>query len=177
MGTTVLRWIGDLDHPHYDDERNRHVWYEASAISFQIMFLGSFYMGGAVLWFLGADALPFVFPMLMPMMVASLVFTSYAEHHTVEYWPTSRDLRRGRSLLGVGAGLILISGLARASLQLASNTDSRDGFTGGFADVFRSPLVFIGVIAAGFGGMAFAFWKGSQQSQLEQAELSMPDED
>ncbi len=46
----ALRWIGDLDHPFYQDERRRFIWYEASAIGFQLMLSSQFLIGGIASW-------------------------------------------------------------------------------------------------------------------------------
>ena len=49
-GERALRWIGDLDHPFYDDERQRFIWYEASTVGFQLFSFVNFFLVGAMLW-------------------------------------------------------------------------------------------------------------------------------
>lgn len=149
----VLRWIGDLDHPFYSDERNRYVWYEASAIAFQLLFMGNYFLSGLVLWVAGADALPYVLVLFAPTMIAAVIFQGYLKHHSAEYWPTKNDLGRRRGQLAVLGGVVLLSGLVRATLDLQS-------FTGG-----SSRGAAVGVLACGLSGFALAFFMSRRQEK------------
>ena len=149
----MLRWIGDLDHPFYSDERNRYVWYEASAIGFQLLFMGSYFMSGLVLWVGGADAMPYVLALFVPSMIAAGVFQTYLKRHSAEYWPTKNDLGRRRGQFAILGGVVLLSGLVRATLDLL-------GRTGGSS--FGATL---GVLASGLSGFALAFFMGRRQAQ------------
>ncbi len=126
----ALRWIGDLDHPFYSDERNRYVWYEASAIAFQLLFISSYFTAGLLLWVGGADSLVWVLPMFLPTLITAGVFQSYLKRHCAEYWPTKNDFLRRRGQLGVFAGVFLITGLIRAVVSLQ---DGLEGDVGSFA--------------------------------------------
>ena len=46
--TRTTRFVGDLDDEFYDDERQRDVWNEASAVGFQ-MFYWAAILGAAIL--------------------------------------------------------------------------------------------------------------------------------
>ena len=126
----TLRWIGDLDHPFYDDERHRFVWYESSAIAFQLVFIGNYLTMGLVLWIAGAKALPYTVVVLVPTIVAAAVLLSYATRNSAEYTIEKRDLGRRRGQLGLAAVAFMVTGLGRAALD-----DQLDGsFMKGFKD-------------------------------------------
>ncbi|MBY4129562.1 DUF2029 domain-containing protein [Rhodococcus fascians] len=50
--TKTMRFVGDLDDEFYDDERQRDVWNEASAVGFQ-MFYWAAIIGAAILAWVG----------------------------------------------------------------------------------------------------------------------------
>lgn len=107
---TLMRAVGDLDHPVYADEHHRFVWYEASTIGFQIATLGSLYFGGAMLWFGPADARGWVVAGLFAMGLNSAVVQAYAKRHRAEYAVRARDFVRPRGVLVPLGGVVFISG-------------------------------------------------------------------
>lgn len=135
----TARWIGDLDHPFYSDERNRFVWYEASAIGFQIMFLGTYFAAGAALWIAGSPALPFTAAMFAPTLLTAGVLKAYVARSDADYWPSGADLKRSRGLVVVAAIAFLLSGIVRAVMDIDSlgadasaSESASDSFAGGF---------------------------------------------
>ena len=144
----ALRWIGDLDHPFYSDERNRYVWYEASAIAFQMLFLASYFVAGLLLWIGGADALIWVVPMFVPTVMTAGVFQAYLKRHSAEYWPTRNDFGRRRGQIAILAAVVLLTGLIRAAISLQDWVDGEaDSFVGGTATGMIVGL-FVGPMAA-----------------------------
>ena len=152
-GERALRWIGDLDHPFYSDERNRYVWYEASAIAFQLLFLSSYVMTGLVLLVFGAPAMLYALILFAPTIVTAIVFQHYLSSRSAEYWPGWKDLLRGRGQVAVGAAVLLLMGLIRAVVDLQSGTSgptasflsgSKEGLIAG---LLTGPIAAIGVLA------------------------------
>ena len=110
----ALRWIGDLDHPFYDDERNRFIWYEASAIAFQMFLLANLATAGLMLWIGGSDALPYALAVLAVNTIVAITGVQYANRRYAEYTPRKTDFTRSRGVFSVALGLFAMTGLARA---------------------------------------------------------------
>lgn len=113
----ALRWIGDLDHPFYEDERNRFVWYEASAIAFQMFLFANLALVGFMLWFGGADAMPYAVSLLIVNGAVAITMISYAHKRYAEYVPQARDFVSGRGLTYLLILLFMLGGLIRASID------------------------------------------------------------
>ncbi len=92
-----VRWVGDLDHPFYDDERNRYVWYEGSAAAFQLILMGTFIAATIVVLAQGADAIGWIVLMMVPTILGGVMLAGYTERHKTPYAPSLWDLRRGRT--------------------------------------------------------------------------------
>lgn len=90
----ALRWLGDLDHPFYDDERQRWVWYEASAIGLQVMLIGSYLMAGILVLAVGHAGL--ILAMMAPVTIGSIVTIGWVGRHSAEYAVGPDDIRRSR---------------------------------------------------------------------------------
>lgn len=133
----ALRWIGELDHPFYDDERQRFIWYEASAIGFQLLLLLQYFAAGVALLVWGAPALPFMWALLAPLLITVFVIVAYCARRGAKYFPGRSDLGRGRYWLAIGVTLVLIAGLVRAGLDRSDDApgSESDGFWGGFTSV------------------------------------------
>ncbi len=147
---SVIRWIGDLDHPFYNDERSRFVWYEASAVAFQMLFLGIYFFTGLMLWIGGAAALPYSLPFLFLAVASGLLIKSVVARNSAEYFPNKLDLTKSRGKVTVVVFLFLLSGIIRALNDLGSDSDG--GFWGGYVN-FASVGVVVGAIA-GVAGIA-----------------------
>ena len=138
----ALRWIAGLDHPFYDDERQRFVWYEASTIGFQLFLYVNLAILGTMAWIGGTGALPYVWPMLVAQFVVVIKATEHAARKHAECTPTLRDLASGKTNLYVGLLVYVISGLARGHWGLRDSLDpDRSGFFGGAIDGFTWGLV------------------------------------
>ena len=70
--------IGDLSNPFYREERQRDVWNEASAVAFQVLIWLHLSAATAVVWFVGEDALPYVYGLIAIIGVASWIALLYA---------------------------------------------------------------------------------------------------
>lgn len=103
----VTRWAGDLDHPFYDDERQRWVWYEASAIGFQIAMLASFFAAGIAVLGSGVS-IGWALFMMMPVMIAALFATGHVSRHGADYAPSLWDLRRSRGVVALSGPLFFV---------------------------------------------------------------------
>ena len=126
----TLRWVGELDHPFYNDERQRFVWYEASTIGFQLLFLVNLVTLGIVAWVGGGPSLPYVYPLLAVQYVVAFVVIRYAEKKNAEYSPNASDLLTRRNRLYFAVLAFIGLGLIRA--QIDAGTPDGSGFTAGF---------------------------------------------
>lgn len=129
----ALRWIGDLDHPFYKDERNRFVWYEASAIAFQMFLIVNLFLVGAMAWIGGASALPYAFAVMVVNGVVAITATTYAERRYAEYIPERADFLRGRGVLGMALLIFVSTGFFRAIADVEKPA-ADGGFGGGFLE-------------------------------------------
>ncbi|GAB2913188.1 hypothetical protein GCM10027047_09090 [Rhodococcus aerolatus] len=78
--------VGDLHNPFYDDERQRDVWNEASAVGFQVVLWLLLVLATVLVWVGGSTAL-WALPVLAVAVAGSVVTIAYARAHQVE--PTS----------------------------------------------------------------------------------------
>jgi hypothetical protein len=107
--------IGDLSNPMYAEERQRDVWNEASAVAFQVVLWLSLVAATAAAWFVGADALPYIYALLGIIGVASWIAILYSWSLGVQVDNPAWMSRR--RMVAVGAlGLLLATGLVRASI-------------------------------------------------------------
>src|SRR5690606_20248383 len=113
--TTFMRAaarIGDLASPFYEEERQRDVWNEASAIGFQLqLWLGAVAATVAV-WWVGADAVPYALVLLAITTLASGVSITYAARLGVEV--EDRHLNHHRLVPYAALLALFVGGLARA---------------------------------------------------------------
>lgn len=145
--------IGDLDNPFYDDERQREVWNEASAVGFQVMLWLALAAAAAMVWIGGAPSLPYALTLFGVAGVGSLVVLAYTRAYRVDAWATTR-VNRGRMILLVALITGLVAGVVRA---LPDN-----GFGGGLGIG-----VACGALLAAAGGLAGA-WSTRLRAQQEQ---------
>ncbi len=136
-----VRWIGDLDHPFYDDERNRFVWYEGSAAAFQFTLVGTFGAATIAVLALGAGAIPWVVLMLLPVVLGSVILVRYTERHKSTYAPSFWDLRRRRTWLAMAvtgsfvAALVAVQWTADRAIAIAMLCGAAFGLAGVLAGV------------------------------------------
>ncbi|MDJ0395972.1 DUF2029 domain-containing protein [Rhodococcus sp. G-MC3] len=101
----TLRFVGDLDDEFYDDERQRDVWNEASAIGFQL-FLWTALIAAAVLPWVGGRTGAFVaLGLLIALSAITTLTTGYSWARGVNLYTASKI---GRMRGFVSALIILI---------------------------------------------------------------------
>jgi len=71
--------IGDLGSPFYDEERQRDVWNEASAVGFQLVLWLLPAAATLSVWVGGATAIPYALVMFLASGLASWVVTAFAQ--------------------------------------------------------------------------------------------------
>ena len=157
--TRVLRWIGDLDHPFYDEERQRFVWYESAAIGFQLILVLQLAISSIAILVLGFESLPAVVLGIAPALIVAVIVTGYAQNRGAQYFPRVSDVKRTRGLLGFALlGLYLL-----AMLRLAFDTPAdADGFLAGFSTT--APIGF----AVGIAVVAVGAWRGKRRDAVEE---------
>ena len=122
--------VGDLGSPFYDEEHQRDVWNEASAIGFQLLLWLLPALAVVSVWVGGAPAVPYALAMFLVPGLASWVVLGYAKAHGV----LGADVRgvrplRGRVVAWLVLGVAFCAGVVRAQ-------GSADGFSGGMATGF-----------------------------------------
>ena len=110
----LLRWIGNLDHPFYDEERQRHIWYEASAIAFQGMLLGVLAVAVATVWIGGQEAIIYTVGFLAVALVNLALFNRHVATQHAVLIPSRSDITRVRTLAPMGLGVAYFAGVAHA---------------------------------------------------------------
>ena len=163
----TLRWIGGLDDPFYDDERQRFIWYEASAIGFQLVLYVTLPVLGAMAWIGGAGALLYVWPMFLLLHFGvPIVVSGYAKQNHAECTPSLRELLTPKQNLHLVLLGFLIAGLARAhwGLRKTAEDGPASGFFENFVEGFSWALVILPIaMAVGIAiGIVMAFLEGSK---------------
>ncbi|MFN2347241.1 MAG: hypothetical protein ABR616_16200 [Dermatophilaceae bacterium] len=114
----VASAVGDFDSPFYDEERDRDVWNEASAIGFQMLLWGVPLVAAASLWIAGSAALLPIALLLALWAATAVVVLSYAQRFEVD--PNERtSLVGGRHAMFLALLALLGTGVVRAGLDLA----------------------------------------------------------
>jgi hypothetical protein len=131
---TAAGRIGDLGHPFYDEERQRDVWNEASAVGLQLMLWLSLAAATAMVWLGGALALPYAVPVLVVVGAVAGVTVLYARQLGVRIEDV-RGVLRLRLVPYAVLLVALLAGLVRVAPP------------GGFADGFARGMV-IGSVGA-----------------------------
>ena len=70
--------VGDLGNPFYREERQRDVWNEASAVALQVLIWLHLLAATAVVWIVGADAMPYVSVLLATIGLAGWIAILYS---------------------------------------------------------------------------------------------------
>jgi len=109
--------VADLDSPFYDEERDRDVWNEASAVGFQVLVWGVPLVAAASLWITGAPGLLPVGLLLTLWIAACVMVLRYARRFEVD--PNARvPLIAGRRAMFLAMFGLLGTGVVRAALDL-----------------------------------------------------------
>jgi hypothetical protein len=117
--------VGDLGHPFYDEERQRDVWNEASAVGLQLVLWLALAAATAMVWLGGAAALPYAVTVLVVEGAAAWVTVLYARRLGVRI-----DDVKGVLRLRLVPYAVLLVGFLVGVLRVAPP----DGFVGGFAN-------------------------------------------
>jgi len=106
--------IGDRSNPFYREERQRDVWNEASAVAFQVLIWLHLSAATAALWFIGEDAVPYVYAPVAMIGLASWIAMLYAWSLGVDVPGTSRV--QARLMVPIAVLVVLLAaGLIRAT--------------------------------------------------------------
>jgi protein-S-isoprenylcysteine O-methyltransferase Ste14 len=108
--------IGDLSNPFYREERQRDVWNEASAVAFQVLIWLHLAAATAVVWFVGADAMPYVYALIAMIGLASWIAILYAASLGVRVDSRTR-MARGRLIPVLVLVVLLVVGMIRAQVD------------------------------------------------------------
>lgn len=76
--------IGDLSSPFYDEERQRDVWNEASAVGFQLQLWLGMIVATAAVWLVGEPAAPYALALLVITSTSSIVAVTYSSRLGVD---------------------------------------------------------------------------------------------
>jgi len=111
--------IGDLSNPFYGEERQRDVWNEASAVALQVMIWLHLIAATAVVWIVGAAAMPYVCGLLGLMGVSGWVAILYSWSLGVHVETSTRKSRR-RMVPLLAVVVLLVAGMVRAEVGTVS---------------------------------------------------------
>lgn len=116
MSTFVktMRFVGDLDDEFYDDERQRDVWNEASAVGFQLFLWASMIAAAVLPWAAGTAGAWTSVGLLIATTVISVVTLGYSAARGVNLYTASK-LGRVR---GIVVGIVLAIGYVSALVRL-----------------------------------------------------------
>jgi hypothetical protein len=134
--------VGDLNHPFYDEERQRDVWNEASAVGLQLMLWLALATATGMVWLGGATSLPYASAVLGVVGVAAGVTLAYAHRLGVRI-DDPAGLLRLRLVPYVALLLAFLVGVLRVAPS--------HGFFGGFAQgmVWGSAVALLWMFVSG----------------------------
>lgn len=132
--------VGDLANPFYDEERQRDVWNEASAVGFQVMLWLGMIAANVMIWLGQGNAVPYAFGVLALLGVASSIALGYSRRLGVNVEATVRLWRWPMVPFAV-LMLLFFLGVARASTDVSLPPSTLIGAaTGGFVVVVWSAV-------------------------------------
>jgi hypothetical protein len=106
--------IGDLSNLFYQEERQRDVWNEASAVALQVLLWLSWLAATAAVWIIGAPALPYAWALLAMIGIAGWVAILYARSLDVDA-TDSQWIRWPRLIPYLALWGLLVTGLVQAT--------------------------------------------------------------
>lgn len=163
-------WIGDLGNPFYDEERNRDVWNEASAVGFQLFGWLSLAAAAISVWVVGADAVPYAIAIFYIVGAVGLVTIAYAWRLGIRIDSRER-MHRVRMVPLVALLLVLLTGiLVRTGGWLPDDPlgSLREGLTDG------SVLGFVSGAAVVLVPFALIIRRLRSRQEQEEADLDLP---
>ncbi|QGG96010.1 DUF2029 domain-containing protein [Actinomarinicola tropica] len=105
--------IGDLGSPFYDEERQRDVWNEASAVGFQLQLWLGLVAATVAVWWAGGAAVPYALALVGITTLASIVTVTYASRLGVEV-DDQPHLSMARVVPYMALLVVFVLGLVRA---------------------------------------------------------------
>jgi len=125
--TKTMRIVGDLDDEFYDDERQRDVWNEASAIGFQL-FLWAGLIGGAILpWAANTTGAWIALGILVVSTLISFATIGYSAVRGVNIYTAAKAGRLRGIIVGVIAAVGYVGVLIRLQPDVYSQVSSWAG--------------------------------------------------
>lgn len=115
----AARVVGDFGNPFYDEERQRDVWNEASALGLQLVLWLTLSGCAVAVWTDGRQAVPYVVGALAVVGVASTAAVAYAVALGVEPVPGLRVVR-----LRLVPYLLLLAVVAAGLVQAGGTSSS-----------------------------------------------------
>jgi hypothetical protein len=134
--------IGDLSSPFYAEERQRDVWNEASAVALQVLIWLHLMTATAVVWIVGADAMPYVYGMIAMVAVAGWIAILYSASLGVHV-----EKKKGTSWRRLVPILVLALLLAAGMVRAQVGDFSVDGWST-VAGMATGVAFALGVLAA-----------------------------
>ncbi|WP_072804302.1 DUF2029 domain-containing protein [Rhodococcoides yunnanense] len=110
----TLRFVGDLDDEFYDDERQRDVWNEASAIGFQLFSWAAMIAAAVLAWTLDRTGAWIALGLLLVLTVVTTLTICYSWARGVNLYTASRIGR----VRGFVVALIILVGYIGALVTL-----------------------------------------------------------
>ncbi|MDJ0395971.1 hypothetical protein QMK17_21865 [Rhodococcus sp. G-MC3] len=149
--TNAMRYVGDLDDEFYDDERQRDVWNEASAIGFQIFVWASLIAGAVLPWVAGRTGSWMTVGLLVVYLTGAFSVMAYARSRGVDMYTTQK---LGRPRIYAAAGLYLIGACGAIGTLVVGQIGNR-------------PYFAVSMLAGGVLGLAGAVVGVSRKQRLE----------
>lgn len=154
--TKTMRFVGDLDDEFYDDERQRDVWNEASAIGFQL-FCWSALLGAATLaWTANTTGAWIALGILVVFTLISYATLGYSAARGVNMYTAAKAGR----LRVLAFGVISAVGYLGVLVRLQSDVYSQVSSWAGAA---------VGAVAGG-GLVVLAIWQMRKRNARFEAE-------
>ncbi|NIL76372.1 hypothetical protein [Rhodococcus sp. B10] len=163
--TKTMRFVGDLDDEFYDDERQRDVWNEASAIGFQLFVWTSLIVACLLPLLFGVAGSWIALGLLAVYLTIASTVLAYAKARGIDMY-ASQSLMRVRVLLPCGIYLI-----AAFSTMITLASEYLDG-------VGSAPFVgmALGALIGGLGGVYAVMRRRrlvrEQEARDDEAELN-----
>lgn len=138
--TKIMRRVGDLDDEFYDDERQRDVWNEASAVGMQLFVWVSLVAAAILPWVAGRTGSWIALGLLVVYLSIAFSVVGYARSRGLDMY-TQQNLRRPRIFLATV--LYLVGAFAAIGSLVLGQVDGNPPFA-------------LGMVIGGIGGFIAA---------------------